>query len=374
MPSDLRHELWTEAPSPSRLLDMEHVWERGLQLRRRKHTVAVAVGVASVVVLVAGGLGLTRLDRNDEPPPVAATESPENPRSPGAPEQQLARVRAELYSQLRELRAVLRPVTEQRDELLRVLESSNLGHEKRAQLERRVEVLEARIAQLADEIEQTQERTAAVTARIIGERRFGSSGRWIDAAPEGPISTGGYVFSDLELRTAPQTDSAEEFGRTVLRGRIGFVDGYPGMRLCTWTVFDRRGDEIGDATNQFSAAGPSSGIIKDRIDVDGTPHRVDIECSEERLDNPDGRFVFTDIEVENVPSRNEFEVTTRYEWQGKGDPSAQTCEITVYEDEGEVLESAKQNVVVSRHKGRLTFRVVRASGNPARATITCTPL
>lgn len=375
MPSDLRHELSTEAPSPSRRLYMERVWERGLQLRRRKHVLVAAVGVASVVVLVAGGLGLNRLDRNDVPPPVAATETPEHSRTPEDPEQQLVRLRGELYSQLRELRAILTSMTSQRDELLRDLESlSDAGDTEKARaLERQVEALAERIAELADEIEQTQERIADVTARIIGDRRFGSSGRWIDAA-RGPISTGGYVFSDLELRTAPQADPAEESDRVILRGRIGFVDGYPGVRLCTWAVFDRRGDEIGAATNEFLAAGPSSGLIKDRIDVDGTPHRVGIECSEERLDNPDGRFVFTDIEVENVPSRNEFEVTTRYKWQGKGDPSAQTCEITVYEDEGEVLESAKQTMVANRHKGRLTFRVVRASGDPARATIACTPL
>jgi hypothetical protein len=376
MPSDLRDDLSMEAPSPSRRLDMERVWERGLLLRRRKHALVAAVGVASVVVLVAGGIGLTRLDRSDRRPPVAATESPEA-RTPEDPEQQLARLRDELYSQLRELRSVLTSTTAQRDELLGRLDSLRESgeSEKARALERELEDLDERIADIADEIDQTQERIAAVTARIIGDRRFGSSGGWINASPEGPITTGGYVFSDLELRTGPQADPAEESTRVILRGRIGFVDGYPGVRLCTWTVFDRRGDEIGAATSEFSAAGESLGTIKDRIDVDGTPHRVDIECSNERLDNPNGRFSFSNIQVTRAPTQwPEFEVSFRYRWQGRGEPSFQNCEITVYDGDDVVLEKVMQDFSTSGRQGRSSFRIVRASGDPARATISCTPL
>ena len=204
MPFDLRHELSKEAPAPAGPLDMSSVWERGMRLRRRKHALAV-VGIAVVAGIAAGALGITQLDRDNGPPPVAATERPEDSPSPEDPEEQLARVRAELYSQLRELRTVLKSLNAQRDELLGKVDAlREAGEPEKARvLEREVEALDGRIADVADEIEQTQERAAAVTSRIIEERR--------------PSAESGYVFVYFQDRNsdAYSYESYEPYPRRV---------------------------------------------------------------------------------------------------------------------------------------------------------------
>lgn len=63
---------------------------------------------------------------------------------------------------------------------------------------------------------------------------------WASAA-NGAITTGGYVFSELEMKKSPEVDTIPVMRRLALRGRYGFVDGYPGRQTCTWEVFSDSG-------------------------------------------------------------------------------------------------------------------------------------
>jgi hypothetical protein len=189
----------------------------------------------------------------------------------------------------------------------------------------------------------------------------------------GAIKTGGYVFSDLQLRLAKQNDETSTKDRAVLRGQIGFVDGYPGNRVCTWTVVDGSGKAIGSVTSEFLAMGESVGTIKDRIDVDGKPEDIEIDCSKKRLDNPHGHFDISAVSVEKI-GRDDFEVHFSYEWIGGGEPTAQRCHVTVYADDGSVLEQSSRGFLTSRHAWKSYFQARNIDGDPTDATVTCRAL
>lgn len=168
---------------------------------------------------------------------------------------------------------------------------------------------------------------------------------WKDASGA-PIVTGGYVFRDLEVRLAPQVAASPptEY-RAVVRGEVSFEDGYPGRRSCTWDVLDGNGTVIGSATSDFTAAGPSSGTLKDRIDVIGTPEEVRVSCLQEPLDDPSVEIVISNVRVHTSESSERVrafgeravEVVFDYRWTEGGDPPPQRCLVVVRDHSGATL-------------------------------------
>lgn len=164
---------------------------------------------------------------------------------------------------------------------------------------------------------------------------------WTDVSQES-IETGGYVFSNIEMRTAPQVDASTDLERVVIRGDIGWSNGFPGKRECSFRVYDDKGEVIGTAAGSFMAPAPTSGIIKDRIDVSGRPRGINISCADVRLDDPSGHFSFGDVSIEDGNAREptgeqELVAVVRYTWQGRGDPSPQSCTITARDRSGDYL-------------------------------------
>lgn len=193
---------------------------------------------------------------------------------------------------------------------------------------------------------------------------------WKDASDE-PIATGGYVFSNLQVRLAPQVDPSATLDRAVIRGDIGFVDGYPGKKVCTWEVVDADGDVIGSATSEFMAAGPSSGMIKDRVDVGGEPESVRVFCGDERLDDPQGHFEFGAAKIETTADgddRENLTVRAPATWIGQGDPTPQRCLVSLLDESGQVLmEEERGYTSVGRKPKNAVFRIQAARSVRQRA-------
>lgn len=203
--------------------------------------------------------------------------------------------------------------------------------------------------------------------------------RWVPAS-DGPIRTDGFIFRDLEMRIAPQVDPTATLRRLVLRGRIDFADGFPGKKMCTWDVLDAEGRVIGSATSSFLAAGPVSGLIKDRIDFDGEPTSVDIQCGGPRLDDPDGRMVISDISLEAGYSSSTgaegagLLVRFRYAWEGEGDPVPLLCDVEVFDSEGRFLaRTTKRLVAAGKGPNNTWFHLkeLDMDQGPDSATIDC---
>lgn len=198
---------------------------------------------------------------------------------------------------------------------------------------------------------------------------------WVRAS-EGPISTGGYVFSELRLGFAATNDTAAGPSYATLTGRIDFEDGFPGVKICTWRIWDGQDRLIGSAEHPFSALGPSTGLIKDRIDVTGVPSRVGITCSEDRLDDPSGAFSFTEIAVSRSANQGvDFDVSFIYEWEGLGVPSPQECVTTLYGPSGRRLFSTEQRFSAGQGPARSAFGIDAPTDadRPESAEIECQP-
>ena len=204
---------------------------------------------------------------------------------------------------------------------------------------------------------------------------------WIPAA-DGAITTGGYVFSELEMQVSPKVDTIPIMRRLALRGRLGFVDGYPGKQTCTWEVFDDAGGLLGSATNTFMAAGPRRGMIKDRIDFDGDePAYVDIRCDGKRLDDPRGEMRISDIgfkqDYDSKTGPGGVQVMFTYRWEGEGDPVPLTCRVQVFGPEGRSLIRTSRGLIASGPgpgRGSFSIREIEMEQDPTSATIDCAPM
>ncbi len=203
------------------------------------------------------------------------------------------------------------------------------------------------------------------------------------SSPMKSFETGGYVFSNVEVHLAPQHDSTSNLERAVISGDVGWNSGFPGKRMCTWQVLDSAGAVIGSTVGEFTAAEPFSGVIKDRVDVSGEPRGIEIDCAAQRLDDPEGEFIFGDVTIEKSIRREpggerEFIARATYSWEGTADPTPQTCIIKVQDARGDMLFEVQQGLLASDRASRVAnFRFVApdwASDDVAEANIDCDPI
>lgn len=198
-------------------------------------------------------------------------------------------------------------------------------------------------------------------------------------ASDAPISTGGYVFSDLFFQTDRSFDPSRT-ERISLHGGIGFEVGFPGTKTCTWEVLDAGGSVIGSATNEFTAQGPSEGMIKDTLVINGEPARIAIDCGGDRLDDPSGHFEFSDVQpIRHDAQRelNRISVQFTFRWVGGAQPSPQSCDIAVYAEDGSLILEGERGFS-SKTPGPKRSEFAMGEGQnmkePATATISCHPI
>lgn len=191
-----------------------------------------------------------------------------------------------------------------------------------------------------------------------------------------PIRTEGYVFSKLAIKVTPDDDGPTS-KNAALRGRITFEDSFPGKRTCRFSLLDSDGEIVGESTSDLLAAGASSGVIKDTIPVEGKPVSADIECSAERLDDPDGflRFRRVSVERDSGTERGFFARSRSVTWEGDGDLTPQRCTISVLESDGELLFKKRSGYVAAGEVPRVVeFRFTAPSwavDRVADATVQC---
>ena len=198
------------------------------------------------------------------------------------------------------------------------------------------------------------------------------------SASDGPISTGGYLFKDLYFMAGGHYDPTSGTDHISLHGYFGPEDAFPGQKICTWTVYDAGGDEIGSARGAFTAQVRGRGTIKDTLVVTGWPHRIAIDCSGERLDNPSGHFNIWRVKPsQEDPPSNEIVVHFRYDWVGGGKPSPQMCEISVFAGDGSLILRSENGFTAmdpSAHPGEFRVGRNRSDKEPSSADISCLPI
>lgn len=181
---------------------------------------------------------------------------------------------------------------------------------------------------------------------LVAELRAGPGPQWTHLG-QPAIETQGYTFSDLELKFTPAGNDQHP-SRVELKGRIGWTDGFPGRRNCTFEFYDSKDNLVGSARSTFMAAEPTSGLIRDGDDVSGVPHRVDIDCSSERLDNPDGFFRFGAVSIQpdaTSSDKDRFIARASYTWRGEGEPSPQKCTLSLFDPQGRRLFDVRSGLI-----------------------------
>jgi hypothetical protein len=188
----------------------------------------------------------------------------------------------------------------------------------------------------------------------------------------GLLETGGYFFEHLEFRV--ERDSSRSApARVAVRGDVGWVDGFPGTRMCRWRVLDAHGEIIGSANGEFVAMGPSTGVLKDRIDVDGAPVGVEVSCSSERVDPVGGQLRVSDVRVEDGPRSGYVDVAFRYDRVDGSGPSPQLCEVEVRDASGASVGSSQATFHGRAGPGseRFPVDVAVSSNGGLTATVSC---
>lgn len=123
--------------------------------------------------------------------------------------------------------------------------------------------------------------------------------------------------------------------------------GFPGTRLCEWTVYGPQGEPIGRATSTLTSMESNEDEIYKQMYVEAG-RKIGgsrVVCEPERLDDPSGRFEFSQIAT-RAPSSNlasDMDVMFTHAWHGDGMPTPQRCEIGIFDESGTLLFTSLRN-------------------------------
>ena len=182
---------------------------------------------------------------------------------------------------------------------------------------------------------------------LIAQLQRSPAPQWTSLS-QPPIRTGGYIFNDITMKFRSSYDDPLA-GRVAVSGEIWFDSGLPGTRECRFDLYDHRGELAGGATKKMLVAAPGPAVLIDSLDVTGVPDRLDVACSEKRLDDPDGQFTFGTITLEPDPGRGDraFRAKSRYTWRGEGSPPPQRCTLLLLGPAGRTLLEVKGGLIAA---------------------------
>lgn len=149
---------------------------------------------------------------------------------------------------------------------------------------------------------------------------------------------GGYVISNVVLE-----DQTSNFVRVRYDYRWA-TKGFPGWHECTWTALGEDGAVVGQKAVRWYAMQPTATGLSAQIPLmPGAARAVSAEasCNTTRLDEPDGRYVISDVRVEPAPEfpddRRTYELSFDDRWVGSGPPGVAECTLTAISSEGDAI-------------------------------------
>lgn len=192
-----------------------------------------------------------------------------------------------------------------------------------------------------------------------------------DVASSAPDGSARYVVGKAEI-----VDSASGGEARVSFSLAWSGDRFPGIRDCAVTLRDQSGAVVGErALHRVYMMRPGPATLTKKISASGRPSSADVACGE-RLDDPDGRYVASDVAVTQVPGSSEILVEFDSAWNGEGVvPGIASCQVVVLAD-GSVItdEEITFSTEASVAEGTQIPLVADPSGpTPTDATVDCSP-
>lgn len=153
---------------------------------------------------------------------------------------------------------------------------------------------------------------------------------------------------------------------------------FPGIRNCTITVYDRRGEVVGKRVlERVYKMSPGAGTLGKEVAVPGTASSADVSCGE-RLDDPNGRYEITNIAVKRSRiDSEELLVSFDSKWTGATDVTGiATCKLTVYDGGTVVLQEDTTYSSEGQSASSVQIPLMLPSGysgTPTSADVSCSP-
>lgn len=213
---------------------------------------------------------------------------------------------------------------------------------------------------------------------LIAELRESARPRWTPLSQE-PIRTHGYIFKNLRARFTRNAGDPSA-GTVAVRGHIGFEAGFAGQRECRFEIYDHHDELVASATKSFLAMERGPGVLIDSMDVRGVPNRLDVSCSQQRLDDPTNRIELGPVKIEKQRgTERRFSASARFSWERDATTSAQKCTLTIFDAAGEVLKKVKHGLLSREGTASriLTIDFTAPRGKEDEVTsaeITCGPM
>lgn len=161
---------------------------------------------------------------------------------------------------------------------------------------------------------------------------------------------------------------------------------FPGDRECTFSVFAEDGSLIDTATAEYTDVDPhprdATFEIRSPIEQGTKPDHVDASCSQIRLDDPTGHYVFDNVRVERdnymTTDQRSFEMVYDDRWVGAGEPTTLACSLSARGKTGAPLFTWDFNFndpagVSTDHELPIVLDSPEPV-DPIAARVSCTPL
>ncbi len=183
---------------------------------------------------------------------------------------------------------------------------------------------------------------SVLTAALLGACAEGVGG----SQPAADSGGSAYVFENAAI--VENTKGADSDSVTV-SWDVRWQDAeFPGVRQCTWRLFDASGAALEPHSDHFVSMTPEVHGMSMNIQAQGSPATVAIEC-DERLDTGDPyAYVFTNIEP--VPPSGEDETwAVRYDavWEGGAVSGPTTCVAKLLGPSGGEVAAQSVNIFAS---------------------------
>ena len=227
------------------------------------------------------------------------------------------------------------------------------------------------MAQLARRPDLPRPRVAATPPAVTMDPALRTAeARWVEGQPSEPSD---YVFEDIGVTHTPPRD-AEDFEASPV---VAFVtyrsywsgDTAPGVRKCTWTVFGKAGEVVGARRSLYEAAGafPQRNWVD--VEVRTEAATATIACSGKRLDDPAGRYVFSEGRW-----IDDSTLVYRTRWKGGRHAGVAHCIASAFEAGG---TEVARDVFTLGVEQPSDVEIAFSRGRPelaVRALLTCEPL